>query len=177
MATLSTQRSARDLWISRSHLLAASLAVLSLAGVCFASGLSIGRAQATASGPSVVEGAAPEGELLDLIARVEANAQIGGGVDKLTFPDALAGRAGAVTLPGPIVATASAATIEPRPGDVVPVDVVPEGAHPVEVARFAELSAAAGLRDGLRGAGLSAWLGLELVAGQRVHTVLVEPTE
>ncbi|MEO1018955.1 MAG: hypothetical protein AAFY56_14870, partial [Pseudomonadota bacterium] len=36
---------------------------------------------------------------VDLIARVEANAEVEGGLDKLTFPDALAGRSEPLSVP------------------------------------------------------------------------------
>ncbi len=174
MANLARRRRARDLWISRGHVVAAGLATVLLCGICFASGVSVGRSQSTdvvALNPMTVA----DGDLLQLIARVEATANTHNGIDKLTFPDALAGLAPDVVVPE--IHTAASAVAVVGPGSAVmwvPDSSPPSGLETVEVASFVHSGPAREVSAGLKTAGTPAWVALDVVDGSARYGVLVE---
>ncbi len=151
---LARRRSARDLWISRSHVAIGALGVLLLAAFSFGLGVLQGRSSAErpviVTNPLSVE--LPNNELVELLARVDATADVGGEVEVLTFPDALSASP-----------TGSAVELGPRP----------EGRFSIEVARFSDVGRARPVRDHLREAGHKAWIGVELVGGEMTYRVAV----
>lgn len=173
MGDLARQRSARDLWISRSHVRAMATGTLVLAGTAFVVGFAIGRDAVPAA---TIDVAAPnDGDLVELLARVEAAARPQGGIETLTFPDALAGvPAAAPALDAPLPsAEAPTAVVEPSPDPGPVVGDAPVGRFTVEVARHENGAEAAVLRERLRAADLDAWVSLELVDGRPVHHVVI----
>ncbi len=149
MGELLRRRDSRNLWVSRSHLHAAVVAMmLSVAGA-FAGGYHLGASQSRSpeSGPAFVRGTAGE-DLVALLARVDASDDLDGGVGALTFPDQL--------------------TV---PADVADVVTVPSGRYTIEAAHFSSVEPARAVRDHLREAGLGAWVGVERVAGQLEYRV------
>jgi hypothetical protein len=154
MSDLARRRSARDLWISRSHVLLGAVGVVLLSLGSFSLGVLHGRAGD--AGVKVVSTSLstelPNGSLVELLARVEATADAGGEVEVLTFPDAL--------------------TNSPA-GSSVEVGPRPEGRFSIEVARFEDVGRARPLRDVLREAGHKAWVAVELVGGEMHYRVVV----
>jgi hypothetical protein len=94
----------------------------------------------------------PNNQLVALLARVEATAEIGGDVEVLTFPDALANSPA---------------------GSAVDLGPPPDGRFSIEVARFADVGRARPVRDHLREAGQKAWIAVELVGGEMTYRVAV----
>ena len=147
MGDLARRRSARELWISRSHVWAAGLLALLAVGVAFGAGYLVGRGEPTpAARPGFVDDAAP-GELVEVLARVDASVSSDDGVHELTFPDAL-------TSP-------------------VEGDPPPPGRFTIEIARFGAVETAQPLREHLRKAGLAAWIGVERNDGTPTYRVAV----
>jgi hypothetical protein len=170
----------RDLRLRPLHvffLLASGAGAVALA---FQAGYRAGRADVTflpASSSGRVDGAG-QGELIDLLSRVEAGATPDGGASRLTFPTAL--RNGAPADVGPLPPTvadapagAAAGSIPPTPEGIEGGDPVPSTPWVVEAGRFGAPEPAAQLRDHLRGAGLAASATLQLVEGVRTWVVLV----
>lgn len=147
MGDLAQRRSARDLWISRSHLWAAGTVGLLAVVVAFLAGLQVGRGEQEAPKRAAYTANAGGEELVEVLARVDANERTDNGVHALTFPDAL-------TAP-------------------VEGDPPPPGRYTVEVGRFGGMEAARPLREHLRGAGLPAWVGVERVDGEPIYRVSV----
>jgi len=174
MSELKRKRDARDLWFSRGQITAAVVAAGLLAVIGFSGGVYVGRGQASPSLPPELAKMS-EGDLLELIARVESTAQVGGALERLTFPDALSGGGVPSMLPETSPAVAGGYTVTaPLGGDVLP-DLLPDGVQTAEVVRFADAGAAVAVRDGLRGVrGVRAWLGKDIVDGVSTYVVLVE---
>lgn len=144
---LARRRSARDVWISRSHVWAAGIgAVLSIA-VSFGAGYTLGRSEPPPAPRDGYAGQAADDELVEVLARVDANVTTDGGVQSLTFPD---------TLTAPVEG-----------------DPPPPGRYTIEVARFGAVQVARPLRDHLREANLPAWIGVERVGGTPTYHVAV----
>jgi len=177
MGELSRERNARDLWVSRGHLWAMAAGVLVLTGTAFALGVVVGRGATPA--PVVESSAVKEDEqLVELLARVEASSRPRGGVEDLTFPDALTGRTPRVS--DALLAPESHVSIEGDPvevgpgGQVHPVgDAPPPGAWTLVVAEAPDAGAAVKQRDELKSAGLDAWVWFELVDGAPKHRVAI----
>ena len=154
MSDLARRRSARDLWISRSHVALGVTGVLLVAIGSFALGVLHGRAGV--EGPKVValplSSELPNRGLVELLARVEATADAGGEVEVLTFPDALTNSP-----------TGSAVEVGPRP----------DGRFSIEVARYEDVGLARPVRDHLRASGHKAWIAVELVGGEMHYRVIV----
>lgn len=144
---LARRRSARDLWISRSHVWAAGAVVVLSLAASFGAGYLVGQEEPAPAERVAYTDAAEGEELVEVLARVDANVHIDGGVGELTFPHAL-------TAP-------------------VEGDPAPPGRYTVEVGRFGAIDTARPLRDHLRAAGLSAWLGVERVDGTSTYRVSV----
>jgi hypothetical protein len=179
---LERQRDARDMWISRGHLVAMAAGTLVLAGTTFALGFTVGRSTAP---PAALAAADGDRDLVDLLARVESSSRPHGGVDALTFPDALEG---SPTGPAPMpdaaigslptdVAPTDAALQTPLPvgapvvlapnGVAEPVGDAPHpGAYTIEVSRFDEAAGAEALKRRLMGTGLDAWISLNTSDGR-----------
>lgn len=174
MSELKRKRDARDLWFSRGQVNAAAVAAGLLAVIGFAGGVYVGRGQASPSLPSELAKMS-EGDLLELIARVESTAQVGGALERLTFPDALSGGLVPSMPPETSPAVAGGFTVTaPLGGDVLP-DMLPDGVQTGEVVHFSDAGAALAVRDGLRAvSGLRAWLGKDIVDGAATYVVLVE---
>lgn len=185
MGELARERGARDLWISRGHLWAAGAVVVLLCGLSFLAGVQTGRAQATAVATQKPTVAPPEGDLVELIARVEATSQPGGGVEKLTFPDALAAGNVEVRVPGevePADAEASSSAAAPPTAPIMSAEIVdptPNAAFSVLVGEFNDPQAALDRKGALVEAGHEAWIGLRSVDGAMSWRVSVGsyPTE
>lgn len=177
MGDLERQRDARDMWISRSHLVAMAAGTLVLAGTTFALGFTVGRSTAP---PGAVASAEGERDLVDLLARVESSSRPHGGVDGLTFPTALGGTdVGPAPMPDAALPTPNptdAALQTPLPpGEPVLVasgqadaggDAPRGGAFTIEVLRFEEPNAADVLKKHLMATGLDAWVDLRVVDGK-----------
>lgn len=89
MGELSRRRQARDLWVSRSHLKAGAVAGVFLLVASFAAGATtVSREVAVAATPKWMDQTA-SGELVELLARVDAAGESDGGLSRLTFPTAL----------------------------------------------------------------------------------------
>lgn len=181
MGDLERRRDARDMWISRGHLAAMAAGSLVLAGTTFALGFTVGRSTAP---PAAAASTAGDRELVDLLARVESSRRPHGGVDALTFPDALEGTTvgpapmpdGAIpTLAGP--SPTDAALLTPLPpgssvvvapsGTVAPIGDAPRaGAWTIEVSRFDDGESAEILKRRLVGTGLDAWISLHETGGR-----------
>lgn len=175
MGDLARQRSARDLWISRGHVRAMATGTLVLAATAFVVGFAIGRdttpvAETEASRPA-------DGDLVELLARVESASRPHGGIEALTFPDALSGIAPSLPAAPPgsdgLEETAPVALIEPSIDAEPLVGDAPVGRFALEVGRFENGAEAAVLREKLRAADLDAWIALELVDGRPVHHVAI----
>lgn len=171
MSDLARRRSARDLWISRSHLWAAGTAAALLAAISFSLGVAVSSgddAHAADARPADAWAVppAPDDSLVELLARVEASADPSGGVTALTFPDVLEGQATGAPIPEapePLRGTASAA---PAPAVAPPpADPAPAGAFTCVVLRTPLRARALAVRDQLRARDLPAWMGAELVDG------------
>lgn len=154
MSDLARRRSARDLWISRRHVAIGSLGVVLLAVCSFGLGMIKGRATIEMPAATVQQLSLelPNNDLVELLARVEATAEMGGEVEVLTFPEALTN-------------SPSGSTVDAGPP--------PEGPFSIEVARFSDVGRARPIRDHLRESGLKAWIAVELVGGVMTYRVAV----
>lgn len=177
MSELARRRSARDIWISRSHLYAvgagAALAVLA----AFGAGYGVGRGSVDLPAPPAqrLAGEPSDGALLELLARVDAVAVPGGGVDELTFPDALTGKGEGAETPGE--GDASEASRSGLPGSVPAApeagDAPPRGKWTLAIESFADRSVADTKAEALRGSELEAWVGVERLNGEARFRVAV----
>ncbi|MCB9674824.1 MAG: SPOR domain-containing protein [Alphaproteobacteria bacterium] len=175
MSELARRRSARDIWISRGHLYAlgagAALAMLA----CFAVGYGVGRSSVDLPEPAATRFAGEAGDeaLVELLARVDAAATPDGGVRDLTFPDALRGEAGTLTIPAAPAAAGSAsleggAIALPEAGDAPPA-----GRWTVIAASVDDRAAADSIAASLRERELEAWVGVEQNDGRTRFRVAV----
>ena len=92
MSELARRRSARDLWISRSHLWAAGVLVVSLLVISYGIGFFTGRSIETVGGlndEELVLDAANRESLIELLERIESSGVAGDGLASLTFPEQL----------------------------------------------------------------------------------------
>jgi hypothetical protein len=168
MGELARRRSARDLWISRSHLWAVATGAVLLAIASFSVGLVVanGEPDPASRAPFASLSTAPDDSLVELLARVEASADPSGGVSGLTFPGALSGEAESGQVPGSPREFGGVAVVEAPPGAAVPaVDNPPPGQFTVAVLRTDNGMRAVALRDQLRARGLPAWTGAEMESG------------
>jgi hypothetical protein len=168
MGELQRQRDTLDLWVSRSHLWAMASGTLVLALTTFALGFLIGRKTA----PEHVAAAdLSEGQLVELLARVEASSRPGGGVEEITFPDALAG--GATPLSTEIPGDAAGVLAVQASGVTVAGDSPPTDPYTIRIADLPEAGDATALRDRLRGAGMPAWMGLIITNGKPLYLIAI----
>lgn len=175
MGELEMRRAARDMWVSRGHLKAALVGAFLLSGVSFGTGYVFGSGTAEAPRPAMAgfTDQVPGEDLVALLARVESNRSPQGGVETLTFPDALAGSDPAV---GPLDVSAEAlgAPVEyvaDASADVM-VDAPPVGAYTLTVATMSELDAAEQFIAQLSPVeGLTPWVGAEIVGGEIRYVV------
>jgi len=174
MGELERQRAARDLWISRGHLKAALAGAFVLSGVSFATGYLLGSDGGDAPRSTAPEFLAqvPGEDLVELLARVEANRAPDGAVRALTFPDALAGAepASGPVAPGPeqVAAPAGYVAEEAKP-PALPAP--PAGAYTIEVARPSSRAAAQSLASDMMVADLAPWVGARIENGGLQYTV------
>ncbi|MEQ1506227.1 MAG: SPOR domain-containing protein [Myxococcota bacterium] len=171
MSELARRRNARDLWISRGHLAALAVGAVALSATTFAIGFAIGRNQrpsdAVVSGPFV-----PDDQLVELLARVDANAAPDGATEELTFQDTL--RGSTLELPAvPVAPEPTGRTLTTGPGVHLGGDPPPAGAFTVVVERSADGAAMRALQAKLAEAGVTAWVGAELVDGVPAFEVAV----
>jgi len=173
MGDLERRRAARDLWISRGHLKAALAGAFVLSAASFATGYLLGAGdEHTPHEELAFLEQVPGEDLVELLARVEANRSPDGAVSSLTFPDALAG---AEPAQGPVA---------PGPApDEVPVDYVaeaseapavagpPEGSFTIEVSRHAALADAERAADELLVPDIASWVGARIVDGELTYVV------
>ncbi len=166
MSELARRRSARDIWISRGHLYAlgagCGLAILAAFGI----GYAVGRESVDLPPPAstAFAGEAGDDALVELLARVDAAATPDGGVDQLTFPDALRGEAIERSVPAgddasvPVVGVSGEAIPLPEAGEPPPV---PNGSWTIVVATFSERQPAEVRVAELIAEGHTAWTGVE----------------
>jgi hypothetical protein len=182
MNDLTRRRNARDIWISRGHLIAGACLAVTMSATSFGLGFVVGRDVPEERSAAVAEPAIPDAALLELLARVESSATLDGAVDVLTFPDALRGEpGGAPSVPeAPAPSTAAiriAAPTDAGRSDDAPQpvrgDAPPAGAFTVVVGRGEDLAAMRALQAKLGGAGLTAWIGAEIVDGVAGYRVAV----
>ena len=93
------RRRAHDLWISRGHLWAGATVTLLLMGISFSMGYKVGTSSQVSDDGAQAFLTVPDDSLVELLARVEASADPDGGVNDLTFPDALANPTDEVEIP------------------------------------------------------------------------------
>ncbi len=173
MSNLMRERRGRDLWISRSHLYAYGVGVLALVGLAFGVGVWVGERRVehpTVALSSLAE-QTPDGELVELLARVDAAAAPDGGVHELTFPDALAGRGGAPSL---VPAEEPSSTLRVEGDGVVPPergDVPPRGEWTLTAASVPERSEAERIAASLRERKFEAWVAPERLDGETRYRV------
>lgn len=90
MGELARRRRARDLWISHNHVRAGLVVFVFSLVIAFAAGATTQRGDTVVvETPGFLDGT-PDGELVELLARVDAAAEPDGGLSRLTFPTALA---------------------------------------------------------------------------------------
>ncbi len=151
MGELARRRRARDLHLSRGQLAAGLVGVLLVAGASFAVGYRVGGGRSVAERPVPFATGAPREGLVELLARVDASGDVTGGIDALTFPDALTRSSGGGL------------------SDLVPL---PGGRLQVEVGRYTDVADARALREHLRAREVRAWVGAELQAGVMTWRVI-----
>lgn len=144
MGDLARTRRQRDVHLSRGHLVAGMAGVMLLSATSFALGHHLGSQDRTELRALGFAGGAPQEGLVELLARVDSSGDTTGGVDTLTFPEALTRSSG---------------------GGVVDVDPRPAGSYVIEVGSYHDVADARTLREHLRNAGMEAWIGAELEAG------------
>ena len=110
MSDLERRREAKDMWISRGHILSAGVGVSLLLVVAFAVGYRMGQAETTVEwGDRVLEISENDRQLQELLERLDALKEPSG-VGDLTFPDLKKGRdAEHVAAPQAVEKEASAA--------------------------------------------------------------------
>ncbi|MFK7930464.1 MAG: hypothetical protein AB8H79_19910 [Myxococcota bacterium] len=123
MGELARQRRARDLWISRSHLWALGVGVVAATAIAFFAGWSLARPASSGTGVAVGAAEPADESLVELLARVDANAVAGNGVEHLTFPDALGGSDEAAVLPIAAPPLPVVSAVEPGDAGARPTDV------------------------------------------------------
>lgn len=160
MGELAREREVRDLRVSRGHIAAGVVGTVLLVCTAFGVGFALGHDEAPEAAVR------PEdGELVELLARLEASGRRS--TDELTYPDALAGRLGDVTVaPDAAGPDGLSQHIDGAASDALVGDTPPDGAYTVVVARVPSVEAGRGIRDGLRAAGKAdAWLWVERIDG------------
>lgn len=165
MTDLARQRRARDIWVSRSHLYALGTGMVLFAIACFALGYTAGRRSVDHFEPTArarLLDQPADDALVELLARVDAAATPDGGVRKLTFPDALAGRAVPLEVPE-VARDVDRVALPGGEGEPLeaPDDEVPDGRWTIAVSSFAEKGLAEAARDAMRAREVEAWLGSE----------------
>ncbi len=192
MSELARRRNARDLWISRSHLVALGLGAGILSAITFSIGYTLRDDPGGVRVPASLLAEVPDDRLVELLARVEASEDPLGGIAGLTFPEDLSHvpepilPMGPPLPPGtePVVVLAPVVSIPPTqvhidasPPAFAPLaDAAPAGAFTARVATYdgAEgATQAIALRATLRAAGLEAWVGTRLIGGQPRYRVAV----
>jgi len=178
MGDLARRRSGRDIWISRGHVWAVSAGAVVAATLAFGVGFASGRASAPVEIADVQTFAStvPDEALVELLARVEAGAARDGGIEELTFPDALRGRIAGPTSAAPAIDGGTGVVVEVPAGDFAEVSAEPpaqQGHFVILVERFRDVLDARSLRDDLREAGLPTWVGVERVDGALTYKVSV----
>jgi septal ring-binding cell division protein DamX len=174
MGDLAKRRAARDLWISRGHLKAALVGAFLLSGVSFGVGYVLGTGQSDAP---VVRAAGftaqvPGEDLVELLARVEANRSPDGAVSALTFPDSLAGATPEQGPLAPVMGADEAPVAYVSEAAAAPaVDEPPNGAYTLRVAEVATVEAARTLAGDLQVDGVLPWVGAEIRDGALRYTV------
>ena len=173
MTDLTRRRNARDLWISRGHVYAAASLAIAMSVTSFGLGFLVGRDGPVVTPAVVAAPYQPDDALIQLLARVEASSAAEGAVDVLTFPDALRGpTGGAPDVPAPPEPSDAAVRI-PASESITPGDRPPPGQFTVVVGRGEDLAAMRALQAKLGTAGLSAWIGAEIVDGVAAYRVAV----
>ena len=178
MGELARRRSGRDIWISRGHVWAVSAGAAVAAVLAFGVGFASGRASAPQETVDVQSFASsvPDEALVELLARVEAGAARDGGIEELTFPDALRGHIAGPTSAAPAAGAASEAVAQVAAGEPPELHADPpaqQGHFVILVERFRDVLDARSLRDDLREAGLPTWVGVQRVDGALVYKVSV----
>ena len=149
--TIAARRSDRDIWISRSHVRAASAGGVLLLVCSFALGYSVGgqAANETSGARPGLLAAVPGEELVDLLARVETAADRRGEVERLTFPDSLRGVEAAEVIQEAVVNGDVERPVEQKPA------AASESSYAVVVARLSDTEKAQELGWRLQELGLS----------------------
>lgn len=152
MGELARQRRGRDLRITWSHLGAIVVASGLACVLSFGVGVRVGGGDTVQAEAVSFTGEATRDDLIELLARVEASGEVKGGVQSLTFPDALTQSSG---------------------GGLLEAERAPSGRFHVEVGRLHDVALARALRDHLREAGCQAWVGADLQGGVMTWRVSV----
>lgn len=179
MGDLRRRRDARDIWISRKHLTAGALLMVLTSVTSFLLGFWVGRDEVVHAPVASVPISVPDDALVDLLARVEASGLADGGLEALTFPDALRGAPG----DGPAVPQRPSElsrehTLNPlsargqRP-DIEQIDPPPAGQFTVSVATLPTASEARALERRLAEMGIRAWIAPQLVEGSTHYRLAV----
>ena len=168
MGELASRRAARDLWISYGHLWAMGAGTVLLVGISFGLGFTVGRGDGAARA-AATSTAMPtdDGALVQLLARLDANSRPHGGVEALTFPEALTGQAAPTVPQTPdLPAGASSATVPADPTAPLPQgDVIPGGKYTIQVGVYSSVEQAGLLRNDLRAHQIDAWVRTERIDG------------
>lgn len=173
MNDLTRRRNARDVWISRGHLAAAGSLAVVMSVTSFGLGFLVGRDGPETAPTVAVTPYVPDDALIELLARVESSATSDGAVDVLTFPDALRGDpGGAPNVPAPTEPNTESVQIAAAPS-AEPGDRPVPGAFTVVVGKGEDVAAMRALQAKLGAAGLTAWIGAEIVDGVPAYRVAV----
>ena len=173
MGELSRRRNARDVWVSRGHLWAAAASAGIAVLLAFLVGTVVGRSSASAEQELVADYS--EEELIALLARIEASASRAGGVDRLTYPDALAGQTMEVGLPEAPALPGQVDVAPPPMVDLPGVSAPPNQGVGARVLRTSDERAARATVESLVAAGLPVWVHVERSGGLDVVEVGVGP--
>lgn len=173
MGDLARRRAARDLWISRGHLKAALVGSFLLSAVSFGLGYLLGSdgEAVPVARPVAFADQVPGEDLVELLARVEANRSPEGAVEALTFPDSLAGAAPAQGPMAPMVVEEEAPVAFVGEAEAPAVDAPPRGTHTLRLAEVGSVEAARELASAVQVEGLVPWVGAEIVDGELRYTV------
>jgi hypothetical protein len=174
MGELARRRQARDLWISRGHLGAAAAAVGIGLLLAFLVGTAVGR-RGVGLDREAPYAEVPEEALVDLLARVETSAVTGGGAARLTYPEALAGRATEVALPVDPPAPGEVRVEAPPFAEIPGLGAPPTAGVGVRLARSLERAAVIPHLEAAVSEGLPVWARVERSGGVDVFEVGVGP--
>jgi cell division septation protein DedD len=186
-------RAHRQIWITRSHLVALGLATCCIALLAFLVGLQVGRTQAAAAEvvaeaplpltPDVSKEKALEALLREVeVARSSVGPAVGSGPNhaELTFPELLEPVEPALTLPQDTVAEPTRSAVAAPPGDAPAAptpaaepEAAPTSGWSVQIASHPSAAEADAMLEDLKAAGHDAYRVAALVDGQTWYRVRI----